>query len=93
MATTKINWLTADKKKSIKSSSKPVYLIQPDGREPIGEAHYLEDAFFCGYDLFSWLSIMNLNVDLSELGRALSIDVLPHIRPTALLRGIPITGC
>jgi len=72
MTTTKINWLTADKKKSIKSSSKPVYLIQPDGREPIGEANYMEDAFFGGYDLFSWLSIMNLDVNLSELGRALS---------------------
>jgi len=62
------SWKTADTKKSINNihSRRPhkrtVYMLQPNGGDPIAENDYDGYGIFNGIDAYAWLARMNLAV-------------------------------
>lgn len=73
------SWLTADTRESIAnidskySATDAVYLLQPNGKEPIAENEYEGYGVFGGVDAYVWIAEQNLN---SELKSYLSDDEL-----------------
>ncbi len=62
------SWLTADTRDSIANSSsqrptRTVYLLQPDGKEPIREDEYEGYGVFGGVDAHVWLARQNIPVE------------------------------
>ena len=59
------SWRTCDTLETIPSLSaqhidmRPVYLLQPDGREPIVEEFYSGYGNFGGINAYNWLAFMN----------------------------------
>lgn len=67
------SWKTSDTKKSIRNihtnKCRPVFLLQPNGKAPIGEPGYLGYGEFGGTDAYEWLAEHNLPPQaLAKLG-------------------------
>jgi hypothetical protein len=61
------SWKTADTNKSIRcGENKKVYLLQPNGKEPIEEEFYEGYGFFGEVDAYEWLARNNLTKELLE---------------------------
>lgn len=61
------SFLTADTNESIANvhsghpnSKRPVYMLQPKGKEPIECTHYDGHGVFAGVDAYAWLAKMNI---------------------------------
>lgn len=66
------SWLTADKKESIRHGfNKEVYLLQPNGQNPIEETFYEGFGEFGGVDAYEWLAINNLPKNYLEKAKKL----------------------
>lgn len=61
------SWLTSDTEESIANvhtgQSRPVYLLQPGGKEPICEPAYAGYGKFGGVDAYEWVARMNVPMD------------------------------
>lgn len=64
------SWKTADSNESIANvhsghvnARKPVYLLQPNGKEPIAELAYEGYGLFGGVDAYAWLAKMNIDAE------------------------------
>lgn len=61
------SWLTSDTEESIANihtgKSRPVYLLQPDGQEPIFEPTYEGYGKFGGVDAYGWVARANTPAD------------------------------
>lgn len=62
------SWKTADSKESIANmhavhpnSARTVYMLQPNGKEPIIERFYEGYGVFGGVDAYAWLARMNID--------------------------------
>lgn len=64
------SWKTADSKESVlnvhschANAGKTVYLLQPNGQEPIAESAYNGYGMFGGLDAYAWLAKQNIDTD------------------------------
>lgn len=76
------SWTTADKQESIANihsnhpnKSRTVYLLQPEGAQPIAEAQYDGYGVFGGIDAYEWLANNNFSEKMIQKAIDNNIDV------------------
>ena len=73
------SWKTADTKKSISNmyssrGTKTVYLLRPNGKEPIIETQYEGYGEFGGVDAYEWLAENNIEDSILKMAEKLGMD-------------------